>query len=324
MLVPGICTLEQFEAYRKRRWPRQSISYGLLRHASDSDLGRALFETVVWDLEFASGICRTTRARRFEEVDELLLSLLERRGAAAGPLDIHDWAASDCCNSSELAAKAFECFPSARVTASDIAFHVVAARDARGREEFIFEENGHPLQYIEPPFVIPLNRPAPRVGLVNRVMRSRALERARTIARDFPPPEDGAEQAGPWRFSRLSLVHPAAAALAAREPRFRIVLHSIFSPLEVRADAIRTMNVLNRSYFSDEQIAAAVQAIFDSLREGGLWVVGRTAASGRNSVTVFEKRPTHFEQVAESNGGSEAAAIAREARFPAAQAAAQP
>jgi hypothetical protein len=318
MLVTGICTLEKFEAYRKRRWPRQCISYGLLRHASDSDVGRELFETVVWDLEFSSGICRTTRANRFTDADDLLLSLLEDRGA---PAEVHDWAASDCGSSCELAGKVFERFPAARVTASDITFHIVSARDARGREEFFFEESGDPLQYVSPPFVIPLNRPAPRLGVVNRVMRSRALERAREIARGFPPPED--DSAGPdgWRFSRLSLVHPSAAALAAADPRFRIAVHSIFERLEIRVDVIRTMNILNRCYFSDGRIAAAAGAVFHSLREGGLWMVGRTGGDGRNSASVFEKRETRFEQVAELNGGSEAAAIAREAVFPAAQAA---
>ena len=321
MLVTGICTLEQFEAYRRRRWPPQCISYGLLRHASDGALGRALFETVIWDLEFASGICRTTRARRFGEVDELLLSLLGARGAPAGPLEIHDWAASDCGNSCDLAGKLFERFPAARVTASDITFHLVSARDARGREEFIFEENGHPLQYIAPPFVIPLNRPAPRVGIVNRVMRTRALERARGMARDFPPPGDEFVGPGGWRFSRLSLVHPSAAAMAAHDPRFRIVIHSIFSPLEARVDVIRTMNILNRRYFPDERIQAAAEAVFRSLREGGLWIVGRTGEGGRNEVSVFERRSTRFDEVAELNGGSEAAPIAREALFAAAQAA---
>jgi hypothetical protein len=327
MLVTGICTLEKFEAYRKRRWPRRCISYGLLRHASESALGRELFETVVWDLEFSSGICRTTRANRFADADALLLSLLETRGA---PAEIHDWAASDCISSCELAGKVFERFPATRVTASDVTFHIVSARDASRREEFFFEESGHPLQYVRPPFVIPLNRPAPRLGVVNRVMRSRALARAREIARGFPPPEgDSTGSPAGWRFSRVSLIHPCAAALTPpgaaprppRDPRFRIAVHSIFDRLQTQAGVIRTMNILNCCYFNSERIVAAAAAVFHSLREGGLWMVGRTGDDGRNSVTVFEKRMVRFEQVAELNGGSEAAPIARDAVFPAAQAA---
>ncbi len=306
MLLTGIWKLAQFEAYTDGRQPRKPIAYGLLRHASEGPLGRALFECAIRDLQLSSGIVRTTYPNRFTDVNELALDLLKRRPRPAGPLEVQDWAASDCLASYEFARELFEALPDSRLTASDISFHLICARNRRTGEEFFFEEGGRALQYVKPPFVLPLSRPAPRFRLVNQMLRRRALGKVGEAA------EAVRAAAEDWEITRVPLIHPVPMAKLDSEPRFRTAIHSVFARLDSGADVIRTMNIFNRCYFSDAEIASGAAAVFGSLRPGGLWIVGRTTEeteSVRNCVTVYEREPERFRQIAELNGGSDIAEL---------------
>lgn len=42
---------------------------------------------------------------------------------------------------------------------------------------------------------------------------------------------------------------------------------------------MRTMNVLNKTHFSDAQLSAGAEAAFQSLSVGSIWIVGRTLES---------------------------------------------
>lgn len=69
-------------------------------------------------------------------------------------------------------------------------------------------------------------------------------------------------------------------------------------------DVIRASNVLNRSYFSADQISFALKNIRDYLNEDGLLVVNRTAES-TNMFTVFRLQGTTFSPLLVHNGGTE-------------------
>ena len=54
-------------------------------------------------------------------------------------------------------------------------------------------------------------------------------------------------------------------------------------------DLVRTANILNRNYFSDQDILRAIENIRSYLRKsGGLFLVTRTNASQKNAGTLFE------------------------------------
>jgi len=315
MLLTGIWKLSQFEAYASAGQVRKPIAYSLLRHASDGPVGRALFECVIRDLQLSSGVVRTTYSNRFTDVNELVLAVLKRDCTPAYPIEAHDWAASDCMASYEFATALFEAFPRSTLTASDISFQLICARNGSTQEEFVFEDNGRALQYVKPPFVLPLARPAPRYRVVNQLLRRRALGKARkaaSVVRPWLKKCPDSMSTGDWEISRVSLIHPVPLAALAREPRFRTAIHSVFSPLSAEADLIRTMNIFNRCYFSDAEIACGAAAVFGSLRPGGLWIAGRTTEERRtvqNCVTVYRKEAGRFRQIAELNGGCDIADI---------------
>jgi hypothetical protein len=66
------------------------------------------------------------------------------------------------------------------------------------------------------------------------------------------------------------------------------------------------MNILNRSYFAEERLETAVNAAFDSLRSGGLWIVGRTwEEDSSNHATFFLRRDDAWQILGRIGKGSE-------------------
>ena len=151
------------------------------------------------------------------------------------------------------------------------------------------EPSGKPLQYIRPPFVLSACHREPRRYPLNLWLGVWARKRfARLALPEGWMQTDG----GPgYRVHRIPCVHPRAAALAARDPRFQFRTRSVFDVTPQSCDVLRTMNILNRAYFAEEQLESAVNAAFDSLRVGGLWIVGRTWEEDfSNHATFFLRR----------------------------------
>jgi hypothetical protein len=105
----------------------------------------------------------------------------------------------------------------------------------------------------------------------------------------------------------VSLVHPAVQSFAQQNTWFSVTLHSVFDPLPEPADAIRSMNIFNVGYFPEDRLRAGVLAVFESLRVGGLWIVGRSESDeGANlNATIFEKDRGRFVPVSRIGHGSE-------------------
>ncbi|MDB4229131.1 hypothetical protein N9805_00430 [Paracoccaceae bacterium] len=68
---------------------------------------------------------------------------------------------------------------------------------------------------------------------------------------------------------------------------------------------IRCMNLLNRAYFSDEQISAGVSNLIEALENKGFLQIGRTDIDGINRVSVYQKGTYGLVPILLFNGGSE-------------------
>ena len=119
--------------------------------------------------------------------------------------------------------------------------------------------------------------------VINRWIASRALRRLRKLTETggidvarLRFNVDSVASHPPFTCRRLSLRHPKARALAAAQVGFELDEHSVFDPSTRHPQAIRTMNVLNRDYFSPERLRDAAAAVWASLPVDGLWIVGRT------------------------------------------------
>jgi hypothetical protein len=163
--------------------------------------------------------------------------------------------------------------------------------------------------------VIPLYRPERKFFPVNRWLQRKAMLRLEKIRQHgpllFADSREGL--AGPagagLRFLRIDLVHPRAAALQHANPAFRIVKHSVFeSRPESSCDVIRTMNIFNRGYFSEDRLREGARAVWRSLRTGGIWLAGRTAeeSPGRlQTASLFEKTADRFSLISRADAPSE-------------------
>jgi hypothetical protein len=309
----GIWRLRELQSVRELP-PKKSVSYSLLKFArlgtSESILA---FEKIIRNLELSSGVWRTTYRGRLRDVDELVSPHLAAFCATKEQFEVHDWAASDALVSSEWAQLVFRAFPHCKFAASDVTLHLVEV--TRGnREAYVFEPDGTPLQYIRPPFVIPLNKKESSAFLINHMLRVRAgrfadsLRRAVSVCR-WADVDDPTEFCFPPVTIRLlPLVHPEALNLHRQKPGFRIMLHTALSPLRERVHVIRTINIFQRGYFGDAQLANGAQAVLDSLVTGGLWILGRTVEETkpvRNEVSIFKKTHHSFQLLDRLNGGSE-------------------
>ena len=287
---------------------RDVTSYQLLKqvgkNAEYQPEAEEIFESIVRFLRLPSGIFRSTYRQRFAGLDPMVNTILQEV-FPQGALEVHDWAASDCLVSAEWAESLWPAFPSARVTASDTLLNLMEV--SRGSQAYVLEPDGTPLQFIRPPFVVSLQKPIPSYYPVNRLLAARARRLLRQAQQALRLHQQKQPHT-PWEVEEISLIHPLARRLAAQGPRFEIQQHSVFKPLDSPCHAIRTMNIFNRGYFDELTLKTGAASVFDSLIEGGIWVVGRTTEETRpprNSVSVFQKSGSAFKLLKRINGGSE-------------------
>ena len=317
MLKFGLHRLPPSENRRVRQGFRD-VSCRLLKASPDhSPQTSADFEFVVRNLRLSSGIYRRTYPGRFADLDGAVnATLLEVFGTDASrnsPIEVHDWAASDCSVSAEWASSLWNLFPAARLVASDILFHLIEVSKSQGNEGFIVEPDGAAIQYIRPPFVLSLQAPIPWYYPVNSWIASKAkrrLDEIRSVLQrcQWPGDEHAVLQLPPWTVQQISLIHPRARLMRTTDSRFEIRQHSVFAALPAPTNIIRTMNIFNRGYFNESQLLQGMRAVFDSLSDGGIWIVGRTTEETRPSInraSIFQKKGQSFFLRSRFNGGAE-------------------
>lgn len=303
LLKPGICKPANLLDPKKKGSP---ISYALLySHETDEPGNVEAFEAVVHSMRLSNGVYRTTYPGRLRDIDERVQALLEKRFISSDPLHIHDLGASDCLATAEWAEVLFTAFPNCTLIASDLSLSIREHWTEWG-ELFYFEPDGHLLQYVRPPFVIPLDPSWSNGDVVNRLLQRAALWRFKRMCHYL---------GGRPASKPLSLVHPRAAKLTRQEGRFQTVEHSVFDPLPSPCHVVRTMNVLNLAYFSRARLEAAIENIWSCMHTGGIWIVGRTSENTsvrETRATIFERSESGFVNVLDLNGGAELSTIVSE------------
>lgn len=309
----GVCTEEQyFRLAQDRRIVIPHAAYNLL------DVGERptqqqvhAFEDISVLLRTSNGTFRTTFPKRFLDLDRAVLRRMQQAHRADAELHIQDRAASHALTSSEWAALVFETFPSARFEASDILLEIVEI--ARDGVVYIVEPNGRAIQYIKPPFVVSLEHAEPKRFPINRMVAMRARRRFERLGLGGLSGQawmQDAESKG-WRVRRIPYIHPQARELARTNPHFQVRQRTVFETIPDACDAIRTMNIFNRSYFSDDQLREGARAIFRSLHRGGIWIVGRTLESDfSNHATLLRRGETAWEVLERVGEGSEIEGLA--------------
>ena len=305
MLRFGIYTEQQYQhAGPDRRDLGAQVAYNLLDVGDDpSDERVAMFEDLCFRLRTSNGTFRTSFPRRFVDLDAAASRWMKELFMSGASIRIQDRAASHCLTSHDWAESIFAEYSLAEFEASDLILWLYELSLSSG-ETYIVEPGGEPLQYIRPPFVLSVRHREPRRYLLNLWLGARARKR---FARLGLPERWQQSESGPdYRVRRLSCVHPRAAALAARDRRFQVRTRSVFEVTAQTCDVLRTMNILNRAYFTEGELTSAANAAFESVRVGGLWIVGRTWEEDfSNHATFFLRREDTWQVLGRIGNGSE-------------------
>jgi hypothetical protein len=297
---------------------KDHISFQLLQTSNPAKPREvALFEAIMKQMKLADGVYRTTFRGRLRDLDAYVNDLLAQRFASETPLDVHDWAASDCLTSAEWAPSLFERFPNSHLQASDLTLFLVEV-GLPGGDAFILQQAGEPLQYLRAPFVIRLDPPELKVLVLNRILARQARVKLAWMKARLSIPADWLDSTEikltvpPFHLRKLPVIHPDAEALRSRDRRFSIERHSVFAALNLPVDIIRSMNIFNRIYFQPERLTDGTRAVWHSLKPGGLWISGRTWQDHppAHNVSILEKTRAGFRSIGRFGDGSEIESLA--------------
>ncbi len=305
MFTFGIHTRAQYLGLgEKRRCSGARVAYNLLRVGEPPTADEIqAFEDICFTLFTSNGTSRTTFRNRFKDVDQAVMQWLKRSFDTAAPLYVQDRAVSNGLTSFEWAQSLYPVFPAAELEASDLLLEFVELSLDDG-SIYIAEPDGTPLQYIKRPFVVGVHHPESRRYPLHRWVAARARKR---FARLNLPAKwtEGTGGAG-YRVTRFSCIHPQAQALLKSNPHFQFRKRSVFECTPDSCHVIRTMNILNPAYFSQEQLIEGVRAVFGSLKEGGIWILGRTLEEDfTNHVSFLCRRAGGWEVLERIGKGSQ-------------------
>jgi hypothetical protein len=306
----GIYKQEQYMRMgSERRFSGPSVAYNLLRVGDNpSEDQIRVFEDISVTLRTSNGTFRTSFRNRFQDVDAASIGLLKQFFPLESALRVEDRAVSHGLTSCEWARRLLAVFPAAEVEASDLVLQLLEL-SVDGGEVFITEADGTPLQYIKPPFVLSLHHPESW----RNPLRRWAAARARKHFDALRLPDAWFERPrGPgYRVRPIPYIHPEAAALARSDSRFTFRHRSVFDRSSVPCHVVRSMNIFNQAYFSQERLEEGYRAIFDSLQPGAVWIVGRTLEEDlTNHATFFRRAEKGWEVLDRIGRGWELEAMA--------------
>jgi hypothetical protein len=305
MLRFGICTQDQFiEAGEKRRFSGSRVSYNLLNIGENPTKEQIrMFEDISFTLRTSNGTYRTTFRNRLRDVNAATISILERLHPSDTELLLEDRAVSHGLTSLEWAQQLFQAFPHSKFEASDKLLYLIQLSLASGGK-YILEPEGQPLQYIKPPFVVGLSHRESLRLPFNLLIAALAKRRLRHLL--LPDGWMESLEGDGYQVSKIKCVHPEALSFSRTNPRFQLRTRSVFDVTPNAVHVLRTMNILNKEYFSDSQLREGSKAAFQSLKLGGVWIVGRTLETDfSNHVTFLQKQENGWGILARIGNGSE-------------------
>lgn len=311
MLRFGFCTQDQYlRAGDRRRLAGARAAYTLLDvgdHPTEQQI--RVFEDVSFSLRTSNGTTRTTFRRRFRDIDEVSMRWIERSYPADTELRVQDRAASHGLTSWEWAEPLFRAYPRAEMEVSDALLHLTKLTLPSG-EVYITEPGGKPLQYIKAPFVVSVDYPESWRYPVNRlIIAARAKQRFEQL--DLPDGWTETSGGRGYLVGKIPCSHPEARLFSKNNSRFQFRVRSVFECTPDSCHVLRTMNIFNRAYFSTEKLAEGANAAFQSLKPGGIWIVGRTLEEDfSNHATLLRRREDGWEVLERIGGGSEMEQVA--------------
>lgn len=243
------------------------------------------FAKIIRRIRLANGSYKTTQVGRFGEVDDYLTQLLQK----GKKYRIHDVAASDGITSTELIRK---------LQAIPIGFDFLIS-DKYSR--IFYRERYGCIEYLD----------SDGITLRSSVWgimadKGQAWKFALTKLLGILLAQVKLFEGAPKK--EILLLNPVTLQFMEKES-VTFIDYDIFDqspPKEEGFDIIRAMNILNLTYFSEVALVTALRNILSSLKENGLFIVGRTnTRTNQNHATIYRKENNRMLPLRSFHTGSE-------------------
>jgi hypothetical protein len=255
--------------------------FDLRRLAAIKD--EALFFKAINQLRMKNGIYKTTRANRFIDVDNELVSLLNTYSSYT----VHDVAVSDGITSVDLYNK----FSANNIKASLTISDKFATMYAESKWYGATFKDAEGIVLYNDFCKIQAYRTTSVKFIVSKLLGYLFPAHSKVKATD----------------AEILMLNPKTTQLM-DEGKITFRSYDIFekSTDAGRYDIVRCMNVLNYKVFPDDAIINGVANLAATVKEDGLFVLGRTQdGTGINNVSIFRKKENGLLLVKELNNGSE-------------------
>jgi chemotaxis methyl-accepting protein methylase len=243
------------------------------------------------------GAYKRTYQKRFEEFDKKVLTYLKTIFKENEPLSFHDVGVSDGRTALDFFEKIFLIFPNIQYTASDYnpAVYVIQNKNYK----ITLSHTVKILEILFPPFVFNvIKRDSIRHYPINHLVR--------LLVQFFVAvPMVKKYKLKKIQARELMLFAPKVLNTAKTDPRFQLRQHDLLTPLSKPVHIIRAMNVLNPSYFSEDEFFKILKHIHEGLNSKGVLITGSNQEADTTvDGGIYEKNKDGFELVEQSGEGS--------------------
>jgi hypothetical protein len=249
-------------------------------------------------IECRNGTRKTTRHRRLDDLNALVLSLLPTQR----PLEIMDVAVSSGVSTAEWLVALEEAGIECHMLAGDAV--VEAFLISFGRLRALADKTGHLMQLDVGGKAVRLPPPRRR----DRLRYMPFIAAMKAAARLFDLGAPGEQRRFGVTCRPLTLLSPSLRQF----PHLRAVEDDILvnKGYTRRFHVLRAANILNRVYFDEPTLERMLLNLRARLLPGGLLIVCRTNEAGVNNATIFTlKEDGRFMTTARLNAGSEIAEL---------------
>lgn len=276
----------------------KNISITLYDQIGNDQNADEIAESILLLFSDERGAYKRTYSKRFEEFDKIILKYLLTIFQEKDQLRFHDVAISDGRTALDFFEKISLIFSHIQYIASDYSPNVYVLE--RNNCKVTLSREGKILEILFPPFVFnkikrdsirhyPLNHlilAAVEFFIVSPLVKKYRLKKIKA--------------------KELMLFAPNVLNASKKDSRFILSQHDLLKPFAEKFHIIRAMNVLNTSYFSQDDFKKVIKNLHDGLFEAGILIAGSNQEA--NSAVcggVYRKTKTGFERQCQSELGLE-------------------
>lgn len=300
MINTGIHTLQQLNNRSSLKGPfgqDKRISITLYDQILQHPLADELIERTLLLFTDERGAYKRTYANRFEDFDLIVLEKMQKLLDINNEIVVQDLGISDGRTAVDFFHKITHAYQNVNYYASDYNPKIYVIE--KGATKVTLSHNLNVIEIVWPPFVFNVARPdrywrAPLNRIIQFFVEETVVAQMLT---DF--------KAKLIKPREIFLFGKAALSLSGDDNRFTLLAQSILEPFTRQSHVIRTMNILNPTYFTQKEFAKIVSNIFDGLYDNGLLILGSNQNPG--SIVhggIYQKIGNKYKKIWQSGNGS--------------------